>query len=350
VAVTAPSRFADALATGRVYIVAEAGSNHNRDWELATQLIAVAADAGADAVKFQLFRADRMYPRDAGEADYLHAGEDIYEIVARMELPEEWLPRLAEQCDARGIDFLVTPFDEASVDALEPYVPAYKIASYELTHEPLLRHVASRRKPLIVSTGAGTTEVVEQALAAARDAGAEEIVLLQCTAAYPARLEALNVAALAELRERFDVLVGLSDHSTDPVIAPVLAVGLGASVIEKHFTLDRELPGPDHRFALEPDGLKQMVDAIRRAEIARGSGRKEVHPDEEELRAFARRSIFALRDIAAGEEFDTACVAVLRRGKRGEGLPPSEYSRLLGRRASRAIAAHEPITAADVGE
>jgi N,N'-diacetyllegionaminate synthase len=344
----AVSRYHSARDAGRCYVIAEAGSNHNGEWDLAEKLVDVAATAGADAVKFQLFRAEKLYPREAGKADYLADDTDIYEIVARMELPEEWLPRLESLCVDRGIDFLVTPFDEASADAIEPYVAAYKIASYELTHGPLIRHVARKSKPLIISTGAADVDEIAEALAAAREAGAKEIVLLQCTAAYPAKLEALNVGSITDIRERFGVPVGLSDHSTDPVLAPILAVALGAAVIEKHFTLDHDLPGPDHRFALEPDDLARLVTAIRDAETARGSARKEVHSDELELRAFARRSIFTLKDVDAGDLLDANAVGVLRRGKRGEGLPPSALPDVLGRRAARAIAAGSPLSTDDI--
>jgi N,N'-diacetyllegionaminate synthase len=344
----ASSRLREAQAANRCYVIAEAGSNHNRDWNLAAGLIRVAAEAGADAVKFQLFRAARLYPRNAGQAAYLEDATDIYEIVSALELPEDWLPRLAEACAEADLDFLVTPFDESAADAIDEYVPAFKVASYELTHEPLVRHIAAKGKPMIMSTGAATLEEVEAAIGAARAAGATDITLLQCTAAYPARLEALNVSALAELRRRFGVPVGLSDHSRDPIIAPVLAVGLGASVIEKHFTIDPSLPGPDHRFALDPGELVQLVEAVRSAESAMGSGHKGVHTDEEELRAFARRSLFALRNIDAGETFDESAVGALRNGVRSGGLPPSALAGVLGKRAARAIPAGEPLTAADV--
>lgn len=332
----------------RCYVIAEAGSNHNGEWALAERLIDVAANAGADAVKFQLFRADRMYPRGAGTADYLGDETDIFEIIARMELPEPWLPKLAAHCSKRGIEFLATPFDEPSADALDPFVARFKIASYELTHDPLLHHVGSKGKPIIMSTGAAELDEIRHALDVLRETGAGEITLLQCTAAYPARLEALNVGALVELRELFSVRVGLSDHSEDPVIAPVVAVGAGASVIEKHFTLDRGLPGPDHRFAIEPDDLERMVAAIRDAELARGSGRKRVHDDEQELREFARRSIFAIRDVGIGDTLDQSTIGVLRSGKKRPGLPPSRYDELLGRRAARAIRAGDPVVAEDV--
>jgi sialic acid synthase SpsE len=342
------SRLDEARASDRCYVIAEAGSNHNTEWNLAEQLIAVAAAVGADAVKFQAFRAERLYPRGAGAAAYLEDAEDIYDIVARMELPESWLPELAAETRRRGIDLLVSAFDEASADAVDPFVPAHKLASYELTHEPLLRRLAAFGKPLFVSTGAATLPEVGAAVEAARDAGAHDLTLLQCTAAYPARLEALNVSAILELRARFGVDAGLSDHSVDPTIAPVLAIGYGASVIEKHFTLDRDLPGPDHKFALDPEGLRAMILAIRGAETARGSGLKEVHADELELRDFARRSVFAVRDIEEGEPFDATSIAVLRDGTLGQGLPPARYPSLLLQRAARRIAANTPVQESDV--
>jgi sialic acid synthase SpsE len=345
---SAVSRLLDSRAACSCYVIAEAGSNHNRDWSLAKQLVAVAADAGADAVKFQAFQADRLYPARAGAADYLEDTEDIHEIVARMELPKDWLPKLAELTDRAGIDLLVSVFDEEIADVVDPFVPAHKVASYELTHEPLIRKIATFGKPLFVSTGASEIDEIERAIEAAREAGAYDITLLQCTAAYPANLESLNVAAINDLRTRFDVPVGLSDHSDDPVVGPVLAVAFGATVIEKHFTVDRSLPGPDHRFALEPEGLRQMIKAIRGAEAARGSGRKVLHADEEELRGFARRAVFAIRDIEAGETLDEQSLAVLRTGKLGGGLTPAELASALGKQAARRIAAHSPVRAGDI--
>ena len=329
-------------------MIAEAGSNHNGDRELALRLVDAAAESGADAVKFQLFRADRLYPRGAGAADYLADERDIVDIVGALELPVDWLPALADRCAGHGIDFLVTAFDEASADAIDPYVHAYKLASYELTHHPLVRHIAAKGKPMLMSTGASNLDEVAAAVDVARAAGATNITVLQCTAAYPADLGAMNVGAIVTIRERFGVDVGLSDHSADPVIAPVAAVALGATVIEKHFTLDRELPGPDHRFALEPAGLAAMVEAIRAATVAVGDGSKKVHTDEEELRSFARRSIFSIRDIAPGEELGADTVAVLRSGKLGHGLDPAELDSIIGRRAARPIVADSLIRYEDL--
>lgn len=342
------SRLAAALDAGRCYVIAEAGSNHCGDRRIAERLIDVAADAGADAVKFQLFSADRLYPPGAGVADYLGIAQSIEEIIRAVELPVDWLPALAERARRREFDFLAAPFDEGAADALEPYVPAYKIASYELTHEPLLRHAASKGKPLIISTGAATLDEVREGVRIAREAGAPSVMVLQCTARYPAPLDSLNLGAIVEMREELGVPVGLSDHSREPLVAPIAAIALGASAIEKHFTLGNALPGPDHPFALEPDELERMVVAIRDTERALGSGSKEVQPEEEELRSFARRSVFALRDIGSGETIDDRSIAVLRTGKRPPGLPPSAYPSLLGRRAARTITANTAIGDDDV--
>jgi N-acetylneuraminate synthase len=330
------------------YVIAEAGSNHDRDLDTAYALIDVAVDAGADAVKFQLFRAGKLYPRSAGEADYLEARKSIYEIIADLQVPDDWIEKLARRCRERGIDFLCTPFDEEAADLLEPHVPAFKIASYEMTHLPLVRHCARKRKPLIVSTGTAELREVQETVAAIRAEANDEIVLLQCTASYPAPLDSANVRALVTLRETCGVPAGLSDHTSDPIVAPVVAVALGAVVIEKHFTLGRDRAGPDHKYAIEPGELKAMIRAIRGAEAALGSGRKELLDVERELHAFARRSIFAARAIAEGETFSRDNVVVLRCGRHAAGLQPAALDRLLDRKARRAIAADTPIRDEDV--
>jgi N-acetylneuraminate synthase len=331
------------------YVIAEAGSNHNGSLPQALGLIDVAADAGADAVKFQVFRASRMYPRTAGVSAYLKDSTPIYDIIAAMEMPYDWLPVLADHCRARQVEFLVSVFDEEGADRVEPFVNAFKIASYELTHLPLVRHVARKGKPVIVSTGAADLEEVAQTVAAMRAESNAALVLMQCTAAYPAPIDALNVRAVMTLSSRFDVPVGLSDHSRDPFVAPVAAVACGASVIEKHFTFSNALPGPDHRFALEPAELRDMIARIRQAEAALGTGVKVPAPAEQELRAFARRSIFARRAIAPGELLTTDNIVVLRCGERSAGLPPSEWNSVIGRQAARAIEADAVLESADIG-
>lgn len=330
------------------FIIAEAGSNHNGDLARAFRLIDVAKEAGADAVKFQTFKADRIYPRSAGRADYLGERKSIHQIIQEMEMPDDWVPKLADYCRGREIEFLSTPFDERSADLLEPHVNAYKIASYELTHVPLVLHVARKGKPVILSTGTSDLEEVRAAVRAIRSAGNERIVLLQCTASYPAPLEAVNARAVETLRRATGLPVGLSDHSRDPVVAPVVAVALGACVIEKHFTLSNRLPGPDHRFAVEPHELRTMVARVREAEKALGHGRKEVLMEEAELRAFARRSVFAVRDIAAGERISEENIAVLRMGKLAGGLEPARFPDLMGRRAARPIRRDQAVQPEDV--
>jgi N-acetylneuraminate synthase len=329
------------------FIVAEAGSNHNRSFGQAKALIDVAAIAGADAVKFQLFRAAKLYPSNAGSSDYLQTSKPIYQIIADMETPYEWLGELAQHCHEQGMEFLCSAFDEESVDRVDPFVAAHKVASYEMTHTPLLRHIAKKNKPVIISTGTAQMSEVAEAIALLRQEGNEQLVVLQCTASYPAPLEALNLRAMKTMEAELGVLVGLSDHSRDPVVGPLGAVALGAALVEKHFTLSNALPGPDHRFALEPSELQAMVTKIREIEKALGTGCKEVLPVEIELRNFARRSIFAVRDIAVGERFTAENIAVLRCGQLKAGVEPKIYSILLSRRARRSVRSQTAITSED---
>lgn len=329
------------------YVVAEAGSNHDKSFEQALQLVDVAARCGADAVKFQTFTAERMYLRNAGECDYLKTARSIFDIIRDVEMPRDWIPRLAEYCGERHIEFLSSPFDEESVDLLKPYVRAFKVASYEMTHVPLLRHIARLGKPMLVSVGASTLEEVRSSVDVIRSEGNEEIILLQCTASYPTAPKDVNARALVTLRQTFGLLTGLSDHSRDPVVAPVVAISLGACLIEKHFTLNNNLHGPDHKYAVEPEELASLVHSIRQAEEIMGHGRKEVLPVEEELRAFARRSIFAVREIQSGERFTRGNIAVLRSGKLQSGLEPKFFDQIIGGCATRTIKVGEGIQAAD---
>lgn len=327
------------------YLIAEAGSNHNGSLPAALALIDVAAEAGADAVKFQGFRARTLYPRTAGISDYLGDPRSIYEIIEAMELAPAWLPMLAAHCARRGVHFLCTPFDEEWVELLDPHVPAFKLASYEMSHLPLARAVLAKGKPVFASTGAHTLDEVRPLLDVARQTANDGLIVLQCTAAYPTPPEAVNARAVVTLRQATGRLVGLSDHSRDPIVAPIVAVALGACVIEKHFTLSNRLPGPDHAFAVEPDGLARLVRAVREAEAVLGTGDKKLQDVEHELRQFALRSVFAVRAICAGELFSEDNVRVLRNGVNAPGLSPAAYPRLLGRRALRDVAADAPVTA-----
>lgn len=330
------------------FIIAEAGSNHNGSLEQAKRLISIAASAGADAVKFQVFRADRLYPKSAGMSDYLGIAKPIHDVAAEMEMPYEWLPELVACCNERRVHFLASVFDEESADQLDPHVEAFKISSYEMTHVPLVRYVASKGKPVIISTGAANLDEVAETVDDFRQTQSDNLILMQCTAAYPAPLESLNVRAVATMKSTFRIPVGLSDHSRDPLAGPLAAVGAGANLVEKHFTLSNELPGPDHRFAIEPAELRLMIQKVREMEKTFGNGVKVMHPIEAELRGFARRSIFAVRDIKTGERLTKENIAVLRCGKLPAGLGPRRYPGILGRPAARHIRADSPIRAEDV--
>ncbi len=330
-------------------VVAEAGSNHNGSLAQALRLIEVAARAGADAVKFQTFEAQRLYPRGAGTSDYLGDPTPIFDIIAAMEMPPDWLPLLRQRAAELGLAFLSSPFHEEAVDLLDPWVDAFKVASYELTHAPLLQAVAARGKPVILSTGASTLDEVAQAVATLQAAGCDELLLLQCTAAYPTPPDQVNLRAMVALRQRFGLPVGLSDHSRDPRVAPMAAAALGAAMLEKHFTLSNELPGPDHAFAVEPAELEALVAGVRAVEEVLGAGGKPVLEVERELRGFARRSLFTTRAVRAGQPFDRGCVDVLRNGKLPPGLAPDELPRVLSACAARDLPAEHALQEADLG-
>lgn len=342
-------RIGDRLIGGHApcFIVAEAGSNHNGNLDQALALIDAAKTAQVDAVKFQTFRAEKLYHVNAGVPDYLPVKKPIYDIIRSLEMPFEWIPKLAEYCKSRDIIFFSAPFDEMSADALEPHVPVFKIASYEITHMPLIRHVARKKKPMILSTGTANLDEVRQAVEWCRAEGNEELVLLQCTASYPAPLRSLNVRALVTMQEKFGVPTGLSDHSRDPLVGPMTAVALGAKVIEKHLTLSNYLPGPDHQYAVEPDELAKMVTCIRNVEATCGSGEKIPQDVEQELGRFARRCIYAVRPIHSGEIFSVQNVAVLRSGHLAHGLPSRFWDVVIGRTATRTLESGSPIEQGD---
>ncbi len=326
------------------FIIAEAGSNHNGDLEKAKELIDKAVEAGADAVKFQTFRAQDMYVEDSGEVEYLEDEREIYDIIEDMEMPYEWIPELHDYCQEKGIFFMSTPFDERSADELEEYVAAYKVASYTSSHIPFLKHLAEKDKPIIMSTGAHEIEEVKDSVEALEKAGVEDFALLQCVAAYPTPLDSINVKVVQTLREKFSVQTGLSDHTLDPVTAPAAAVALGANIVEKHFTLDKSMEGPDHEFALEPDQLERMVTAIRNTEKALGNGEKEVLEVEQELHDMGKRRIHATSDIEKGELISDENIDILRSGKQENGLSPKHYSEVLGREVIETIKKSEGIT------
>lgn len=319
------------------FIIAEAGSNHNGDLEIAKELIDIAAEAGADAVKFQTFRAEDMYVEDSGEVEYLEDDRSIYDIIEAMEMPRDWIPELYEYCNGRDLYFLSTPFDERSAEELADYVPAWKVASYTSSHHPFLRHLAQSEKPIIMSTGAHELKEVRESVDVLTEAGVQDLALLQCVAAYPTPIEDINVRVVETLAKEFGVPSGLSDHTLDPVTAPSAAVALGASVVEKHFTLDKTMEGPDHQFALEPDELVEMVTAIRDTEAALGTGQKSVLDVESELYDKARRAVHAVEDISVETELTTENIEVLRPGEQEAGLHPKFYDEVIGEIAARDI-------------
>ena len=343
--------------SGPAWLVAEIGSNHDGSLEKARALIDASAEAGWDAVKFQLFRADHLYPKECGVVELATGPVDFYAELARVELDAAWLPELRAHAESRGLHFLCTPFDEDAVDELVAAgVPALKIASPELNHLPLLRRAAASGLPLICSTGLSTLSDVEEALGAIRGVrpGAS-ITVLQCVTAYPAPPEESNLAVLETLARAFGVPVGLSDHSTDPELVPAVAVACGASLIEKHVTLDRRDPGLDHAFAIEPEGMRRLREAVRRtesfapearlAQVERtygrervratlGHGRKEVMPSEAPLYPCDKRSIHAIRAIRAGEPLAADAIRVVRSERNlRPGLHPRHWEDVLGARA-----------------
>ncbi|HEU4832869.1 MAG TPA: N-acetylneuraminate synthase [Pyrinomonadaceae bacterium] len=321
-----------------VFVIAEAGVNHNGERKLARALIDVAVEAGADAVKFQTFRADRLATPDAPKAEYqlqtTGDAESQFEMLRRLELSADAHRELQAYCHERGIIFLSTPFDEEAVDLLDELgVPAFKISSGDLTNSPLLEHVAGKGKPVILSTGMSELSELIEAVSVLNTAGCENPVLLHCVSNYPAGASEVNLRAMQTMRSAFDVPVGFSDH-TDGIDVALAAVALGACVIEKHFTLDRTLPGPDHRASLEPAELRELVRSIRRVETALGNGRKVPTASEIETAKVARRSLVAARDIPAGATLEREMVMMRRPGT---GMSPAMIETLLGRRVKKDI-------------
>lgn len=353
-----------------VFVIAEAGVNHNGSLDLARKLIDVAADAGADAVKFQTFRADRLVSKMAPKADYqlqtTGVEESQYEMIRKLELDEQAHRLLIEHCAQAGIAFLSTPFDLQSVVLLARTLdlPCIKISSGEITNAPLLLAVARAGKPVILSTGMCTLGEVEEALGvlafgytvaeqapslevfreafrsmAGQEALASKVRLLHCTTEYPAPFTDVNLRAMDTLARAFGLPVGFSDH-TPGISMPIAAVARGAVVIEKHFTLDRNLSGPDHLASLEPNELKAMVRAVREVESALGDGRKLPANSERRNIQIARKSLIALSDLQPGEVFTVENLGVKRPGG---GVSPMRYWEFLGRRAGQPYVVDEQV-------
>ncbi len=330
-------------------IIAEAGVNHNGSIELAKQLIEEAAEAGADFVKFQTFKTDLLVSKIAKKAEYqkknIGNGDDSqYAMLKKLELSEAMHHELIKHCEKCGIKFLSTGFDKESIDFLDKLnIPFYKIPSGEITNQPYLKHIAKKGKPVIMSTGMANMEEIKAALAVLTLNGVpkEQITLLHCNTEYPTPMEDVNLNAMQHIQRELGVQIGYSDH-TNGIEIPIAAVALGATVIEKHFTLDRSLPGPDHKASLEPQELKSMVQAIRNVEVAiSSSGIKEPSPSEIKNKDIARKSIVAAKNIRKGELFTENNLTVKRPGN---GISPMKWDEVIGQKASKDFDADDLIT------
>ena len=320
----------------KVYIIAEAGDNHNGDFNTALKLVDVAKRAGADCVKFQTFVTEEIISKYAEMAEYQKKNtgkeESQFEMVKRLELSFDEFRKIKEYCDRVGIQFLSTPFDLKSVDFLnELGVPFFKIPSGEITNYPYLIKIAHTGKPVVMSTGKCEPDEILAAINVLEKNGSGEITLLHCNTEYPTPLKDVNLYAMRTMKKMFGKKVGYSDH-TKGIEVPVAAVALGACVIEKHFTLDKNMPGPDHKASLEPDELGRMVKNIRNIEIALGDGVKRVSESERKNIAIARKSIVARRNIQEGEILTEENLAVKRPGT---GINPMQWMEVLGTRAVR---------------
>ena len=335
------------------FVIAEAGSNwkcgdFEQDLQQAKKLIKIAANAKADAVKFQTFKPDTLYAPNAGTSKYLSKSgikQNMNEMFKHLSMPHEMIPELAKYCKQENIVFMSTAFSVDDAKAIEPYVELHKVASYEINHIRLLEFLSKTKKPILISTGATSYTEIDFAINLINKNKHDKIALLQCTSKYPAPIEALNLSVIPKMKSRYNLPVGLSDHSIDPIIGPLIAIGFGASIIEKHFTIDRTLPGPDHKFALIPEELKYMIQSIRNADKTKGTGIKEVLQEEIELKRFAARSIQAIKKIAKGDilkegiNFD-----VLRPGNRSRGMEPQFLSVIDGKKSTKDIEIGEGIT------
>ena len=309
------------------FIIAEAGSNHDGKLEQAKRLIDIASEAGADAIKFQAFKADQLFNKVKNK--------DIVDKLKNFEIPFDWYKELFEYANKKKLIFLASAFDEDSADLLDELgIVAYKVASYELTHIPLLEHIAKKNKPVILSTGMANESEVRDAVECIYSIRNKQVVILHCVSQYPAEPENINLNSLLALKRIFECPIGFSDH-TVTIYAPIAAVALGATVIEKHFTLDKSLPGPDHAYALEPDELKQMVTGIK--EVEKMLGAEEIKPAECEINEREwRRAIYAACDILEGTIITKDMLMIVRPSPDGS-LAPKYLNELLGKRIKKNI-------------
>lgn len=333
-----------------IYIVAELSANHNQKYEEAVKLIHAAREAGADAVKLQTYTPDTLTINSDAPSFFISGGtpwdrKTLYELYNEAYMPWDWQPKLKKEAENLGLTLFSTPFDRTSVDFLENMgVPAFKIASFEIVDIPFIEYVASKKKPLIISTGMATLEEIKEAVRIARKAGAPQIALLKCTSAYPTPPEEVNLKTIPHLTAALKVPVGLSDH-TMGISVPIAAVALGACIMEKHFTISRSVASPDSAFSLEPQEFKIMAEAIRTAEKALGKVSYAMSGEETKNLVF-RRSLFVVNDIKAGELFTEENVRSIRPGY---GLHPRYIKEVLGRKATRDIERGTPLEREMIG-
>ncbi|NLX06409.1 MAG: N-acetylneuraminate synthase [Phycisphaerae bacterium] len=330
-----------------VYVIAEAGPNHNRDFDLAIRLIDVAVEAKADSVKFQTYSAEQMYSKQTKTMEYLYEkgvlkpGQTVWDMIKSIEIPRQWQKDLAAYCRQKNITFLSTPFDLEAVEELEAVgCPAYKIASFEIVHYPLLKACAQTGKPILLSTGMASLGDIEQALEAIWSAGGRQVLLFHCEIAYPPRFQDVHLRAIQTMAQAFGTPVGWSDHTTG-YACDIAAVALGACAIEKHYTVDKSLPGPDHHYALLPDELAAMVKAIRETQAALGTPKKGTSEGELEMYHLARRSLVAARAVKMGQTIGADAIAVKRPGY---GIHPQFLDVIVGRKAARDIQTDDVLT------
>jgi len=325
------------------FVIAEAGVNHNGQIKLAKKLIDAAITAGADAVKFQTFKPEELATKTAGVANYakrnLGKSIDQLTLLKNVILQYEDFKILKKYCDDKGIIFLSTPHSFDAIDFLDELVPAYKFGSGDITNLPSLEYAAGKHKPMILGTGMATLQDVKEAIRVIKTTGNDQIIALHCTTNYPCPLEEVNLRAMITMQQELDCLVGYSDH-TSGITVPIMSTAFGAVILEKHLTLDKNLPGPDHKASLEPDEFTQMVIEIRNAEKALGSFEKKPTSSEKNMMSLVRKSIVANQDIKPGTVISHTMLSFKRPGI---GLPPAQMENIIGKKAKHPIAKDEII-------
>lgn len=325
------------LIKNKTFIIAEAGVNHNGDIRLAKKLVDKAKTSGVDAIKFQTFKTENLVVKKAEMASYqkknIGKKKSQLEMLKKLELTYKDFRELKKYCDKKRIIFLSTPHTEDAIDFLKPLVPIYKIGAGDLTNLPFLEKIAKKGKPIILSTGMATLNEIREAVETIKKQKNNKLILLHCTTNYPCPSEEVNLRVIQTLKKNFNLPVGYSDHTLG-IIVPIMAVAMGAKVLEKHFTLDKNLLGPDHKASLEPEELKEMVEAIRKTEIALGTGVKKSNKSEEKIKKIIRKSIIAKIDIPKRTKI-TKNMLIIKRP--GIGIEPKYLNKVIGKRAKKNI-------------